>query len=55
MKVKTTKYKVSFQGFCYVKADSKEEAIECADNDEIVYAEKEYTSVEEVEDFVVET
>lgn len=48
------KYKINFSGFAYVEADSKEEAIDCMRMDVYDYSEQEVTSVEEVDEFVVE-
>ena len=47
------KYKVNFSGFAYVEADSEDEAIDLY-IDLPVYSEQTVTSVEEVDDFVVE-
>lgn len=47
------KYKVSYIGFTYVEADSKEEAKELAQEDYTTYSEWEYTNVEEVDEFEV--
>ena len=47
------KYKVNFSGFAYVEADSEDEAIDLY-IDLSVYSEQTVTSVEEVDDFVVE-
>lgn len=48
------KFKVSFSGFCYVYADSVEEAIERYEDDDYAYAEQQYGDVEEVDEFIVE-
>lgn len=48
------KYKVSFTGWAYVEADSEEEAREkVMYEDDAIYKEEECTSVEEMDDFVV--
>lgn len=48
------KYKVNFNGFTYVEADSEDEAKELAqEEDYVIYLEWEYTDVEEVEEFGV--
>ena len=47
------KYKVSYTGFAYVEADSEEEAKEKAGVDDIIYAEHEWTNIEEVDEFEV--
>ena len=47
------KYKVYFQGFSYVEADSEDEAVEFY-QDDLIYSEQEVTLVEEIDDFVVE-
>lgn len=49
------KYKVSFTGWAYVEADSEEEAREkVMYEDDAIYKEEECTSVEEMDDFVVD-
>lgn len=48
------KYKVNYSGFCYVEADSEAEAEELFVEELYAYEEHEVTSVEEVEDFLVE-
>ena len=48
------KYKVQFSGWAYVEADNPEEAEEKAMyEDDALYEEKECTSVEEIDEFVV--
>ena len=51
------KYRVSFSGWAYVEANGEEEAKEKVmyeiDEYDIVYSEKECTSVDEVDEFVV--
>lgn len=47
------KYKVSYIGFAYVKAESEEEAVEKFDNDDCVLGELSIESVEEVNEFRV--
>ena len=47
------KYKVNFSGFAYVEADNLQEAEELFLNDEVVYAETEIASAEEVDDFSI--
>jgi hypothetical protein len=47
------KYKVTFSGFCYVEADSEDEAKEKADDGEYAFSEYGFDSVEEVDEFVV--
>jgi len=47
------RYKVSFSGFAYVEADSKEEAEEKALDGETVYEETEIVQTEEVDEFTV--
>lgn len=47
------KYKVPFSGFCYVEADSPEEARELAEDDDAVYSQQDWGDPEEVEDFYV--
>ena len=48
------KYKVSFSGFAYVEADSDEDAREAVlYEDDAIYKETECTSVEEVDEFII--
>ena len=47
-------YKVYFEGFAYVEADSEDEAKDLVDEDMEVYSECYYTSVEEVDEFEIE-
>ena len=47
------KYKVCYEGFAYVEADSEEEAKELFEDEEEVYREQEVTTVKEVDDFLV--
>ena len=47
------KWKVVFSGFCYVEADSAEEAEDKARNEEDVYRELFYDDAEKVEEFEV--
>lgn len=47
------KYCVEFAGFAYVEADSKEEAIQKAEDDDVVYSEIEWITAEEVDEFTV--
>ena len=48
------KYKVSYSGFYYVKADSPEEAAEKAVyEDEAIYNEVSVENIEEVDEFAV--
>lgn len=47
------KYKVSYTGFAYINAESKEEAEEKFDDDDCVFGELNVESVEEVADFRV--
>ena len=47
------KYKISYIGFAYVEADSEEEAKEKAGIDDVIYAEHEWTKIEEVNEFEV--
>lgn len=47
------KYKVNFNGFAYVEAESEQEAEELFLNDETVYMETGLVSTEEVDDFSV--
>lgn len=47
------KYKVYYQGFAYVKANSEEEARELFEEEDEVYREQDVTTVEEVDDFLV--
>lgn len=46
------KWKVKFEGFAYVEADTEDEAIELYDNGETIYEEFE-TDAEEIEEFIV--
>lgn len=48
------KYKVKYEGFAYVEADSHEEAEELFEDDDYTYKERHVTSVEKVEEFLVE-
>lgn len=48
------KYKVNYSGFCYIEADSESEAKDLFFEEMYAYEEHEITSVEEVEDFLVE-
>ena len=49
------KYKVTFEGFVYVEAKNKTQALEKADKDYgVEYEEKAWTNVEEVNDFAVD-
>lgn len=49
------KYKVTFNGFAYVEADTEEEATEkVLDDIEVIYSETQADSVIEVADFEVE-
>lgn len=45
------KYKVNFNGFAYVEADSEDEAIEKFDCGDDMYREYETDAVEEADDF----
>lgn len=47
-------YKIRFEGFAYVEADSAEEAETKFDRDEVIYAESVRFGTEQVEDCVVE-
>ena len=47
------RYKVSYSGFAYVKADNEDEARELFEDEDFVYSEEEITEVEEVDDFWV--
>ena len=48
------KYKVPFNGFVYVEADSPEEATSMAEDGDTIYEETDYGHPCEVEDFTVE-
>lgn len=48
------KYKVYFNGFAYVEADSEEEAIEKYNEGDEIYKEEDEPTAEEVDDFAVE-
>ena len=47
------KYKVCYEGFAYVEADSEEEARELFDDEDFAYREQEVTEITEVDDFLV--
>ena len=47
------KYKVIFNKWAYVNADSEDEALDKAADDDIVYAEEEPMSATEVDEFLV--
>ena len=48
------KYKVSYTGFAYVEADSKEEAEEkVLYEDDAIYSETQVGDIEEIEEFEV--
>lgn len=47
------KYCVEFTGFAYVEANSKEEAIQKAESNDVVYSEIEWIVAEEVDRFEV--
>ena len=47
------KYRVSFEGFSYVLADSEEEAIASFTDDDFIYLEQTKIEAEEVEEFEV--
>ena len=48
------KYKVSYSGFCYVEADSPDEAEDkFILEDEVIYSEQEIYCVDEVDEFSV--
>lgn len=48
------KYKISFSGFAYVEADSRDDALEMFDDDLDVFREQRIDSVAEVDEFRVE-
>lgn len=48
------KYKVNYSGFCYVEADTELEAEDLFFEELYAYEEHEVTSIEEVDDFLVE-
>lgn len=47
------KYKVCYEGFAYVEADSEEEARELFEDEDFAYREQEVTEITEVDDFLV--
>lgn len=47
------KYKVAFDGFAYVEAETPEEAKELFRNDEVVYMETEISGVDLLDEFFV--
>lgn len=50
-----SKYKVYYSGYVYVEADDEEEAMEIAqDGYDVIYEEKEWDGIEEVDDFAVD-
>lgn len=46
-------YKINFSGFCYVEANSPEEALERAEDDMEMYKEWEYDIPEEIDDPII--
>lgn len=48
------KYKVNYSGFVYVEADSEDDAINMAQDDDTVYEEKNWGNATSVEEFIVE-
>lgn len=49
------KYKVYFEGYMYVEAENEDEALEIAqDGFDVIYEEKEWGDIEEVDDFSVD-
>lgn len=47
------KYKVLFDKWAYVEADSEDEALEKAADDDIVYSEEEPIEAKEIDEFFV--
>lgn len=47
------KYKVYYEGFAYVEADSKDDAIENAQDGISIYSEQVVSKIEEVDDFII--
>lgn len=46
MRINMAKYKVCYEGYIIVEANSLEEALRSADGDYYLYQESEYTAVE---------
>ena len=50
-----SKYKVYYEGYVYVEAEDEDEAMEIAqDGFDVIYEEKEWGDIEEVDDFAVD-
>jgi hypothetical protein len=54
-KIIMSKYKVYFEGYVYVEAEDEDEAMDIAqDGFDVIYEEKEWGDIEEVDDFAVD-
>ena len=48
------KYKIYYEGYVYVEAENEDEAMEIAqDGFDVIFEEKEFVEVEEVDEFTV--